>query len=128
MGAVLNNALTVPAGMYLRGASNIDTVNALQNILFIIIVNTSFIDKVTLWLFYVHSYPVEMDYNRIYYQQEKPTNCQCMKRVDIDGNYFHIHLQYYKANIRYRRIDICSIIMLLLEFRQTLTECHCWIL
>lgn len=63
MGAVLNNALAVPAGMYFKGASIIDTVNALQKILLIIIVNTSSITKITLWLFYAHSYPLEMNHN-----------------------------------------------------------------
>jgi len=38
----LNKALTVPAGRYLRGARNIDTVKALQNILFNIILKTTY--------------------------------------------------------------------------------------
>ena len=38
IGAVLKRALTVPAGMYLRGARNIETVNALKMILLTIII------------------------------------------------------------------------------------------
>lgn len=40
IGAVLNNAFTVPVGRYFSGAKNIDTVRALQNILFSMVMKT----------------------------------------------------------------------------------------
>ena len=42
IGAVLKRALTVPAGMYLRGARNMETVKALNTILLTIIIKTEF--------------------------------------------------------------------------------------
>jgi hypothetical protein len=45
IGAVLKRAFTVPAGRYLRGTKNIETVKALKMILFIMIVKTDFDKK-----------------------------------------------------------------------------------
>lgn len=47
IGAVLKRAFTVPAGRYLRGTKNIETVKALKIILFTMIVKTDFDKKVT---------------------------------------------------------------------------------
>lgn len=42
IGAVLKRALTVPAGMYLSGARNMETVKALNTILLTIIIKAEF--------------------------------------------------------------------------------------
>ena len=46
IGAVLKRALAVPAGIYFKGARNMETVKALQNMILIIITKTLNILKI----------------------------------------------------------------------------------
>ena len=74
IGAVLKRALAVPAGMYLSGARNIETVRALQKILLHMMVKAKVNENFTGRLFNIESHAIKMNDNAVEQKKTKTSD------------------------------------------------------